>query len=298
MTRARKIRASSALEGLARAIAVLIPATVFVPAVAAAPLESLQIELWPEYDRPAALVILKGELAGDVGLPAAVSLRIPASSGGPAAVAYATETKGQLFNLPYDRSDAADFITLRFTVPLRWYHVEFYDQFAMGTSERSYRYVWPGDVPVRSLNVVVQEPADASDISVQPELNDRSTGSNGMQYRSARLGAVKQGAPLSIAIRYTKTDSRTSTDILALNSPAPGTQASPVTGQRDSSRLFAALGGAALLVAGSGLVYYFWWRRRPRPRVGPTGGNGYCAKCGKAVAGGDRFCSKCGAALA
>jgi LPXTG cell wall anchor motif len=299
MTRARNIQAASAVQGLAWAMAAPILAAVLIPAVAAAPLESLQIEIWPEYDRPAALVILKGELAGDVGLPAAVSLRIPASSGGPTAVAYATATKGQLFNLPHDRSDAADFITLRFTVPLRLFHVEFYDRFATGASGRSYRYIWPGDVPVRSLNVVVQEPAGASDISVQPELNDRSTGSDGMQYRSAQLGAVKQGAPLSIEIRYTKTDARTSADLLALNAPAPDPQATPATGQRNSSRLFLALGAAALLVAGSGLVYYYFrWRRRARPRVGSTGGRGFCAKCGNAAAAGDRFCSKCGAALA
>jgi hypothetical protein len=298
MTRAGRIRAASAVEGLAWAIAALILAVVLIPAVAAAPLESLQIEIWPEYDRPAALVILKGELAGDVGLPAAVSLRIPASSGGPAAVAYATAKKGQLFNLQHDRSDAADYITLRFTVPLRFFHVEFYDRFAMGTNERNYTYVWPGDLPVRSLDVVVQEPAGASDISIQPELGDRSTGYDGMQYRSAQLGPVKQGAPLSIEIRYTKTDPRTSADILALNSPAPGPEATPATGQRNSFRLFLALGAAALLVAGSGLVYFFWWRRRPRPRVGSTGGGGFCAKCGNAVAASDRFCSKCGAALA
>jgi hypothetical protein len=304
MTRARRIRTAGAVERLAAALATLILAVVLIPAVAAAPpgggtpLESMQIEIWPEYDRPAALVILKGELAGDVGLPAAVSLRIPASSGGPAAVAYATAKKGQLFNLQHDRSDAADFITLRFTVPLRFFHVEFYDRFATGTSERSYRYVWPGDLPARSLDVVVQEPAGASNISIRPELNDRSTGSEGLQYRSAQLGPVKQGAPLSIEIRYTKTDPRTSADILALNSPAPGPQATPATGQRNSFRLFLALGAAALLVAGSGLVYFFWWRRRPRPRVGSTGGEGFCAKCGKAVASGDRYCSKCGAALA
>lgn len=298
MTRAKRIRTGGAAERLAAALATLILTVMLIPAVAAAPLESLQIEIWPEYDRPAALVILRGEIAGDVGLPAAVSLRIPASSGGPAAVAYATATKGQLFNLQHDRSDAADFITLRFTVPLRFFHVEFYDRFATGTSERRYRYVWPGDVPVRSLNVVVQEPAGASDISVQPELGDRSTGSDGLQYRSAQLGAVKQGAPLPIEIRYTKTDPRTSVDLLALNSPAPGPQATPATGQRNSSRLFLALGAAALLAAGSGLVYYFRWRRRARPRVGSTGGGGFCAKCGNAVAASDRFCSKCGASLA
>src|SRR3989304_7632381 len=54
---------------------------------------SLLIEIWPEFDRRAALVILKGELAADLVLPAAVSLRIPASSGGASAVALAATAR-------------------------------------------------------------------------------------------------------------------------------------------------------------------------------------------------------------
>ena len=309
MTRARRIRAASVAGGLASALATLILAVMLIPAVAAAPpgggaakntprLESVQIEIWPEYDRPAALVILKAELADDVGLPAVVSLRIPASSGGPAAVAFATAKMGQLFNLKHDRSDATDFITLRFTASERFFHVEFYDRFATGGNERTYRYLWPGDLPVRSLDVVVQEPAGASNFSVQPALGESATGSDGMQYRSAQLGPVKQGAPLSVEIRYTKTDPRTSAEILKLNVPSPVPQTSPATGQRDYFRLLLALGAAALLAAGSGIVYFLWWRRRPRPRAGSTGGVDFCSKCGNGVAPGDRFCSKCGAALA
>lgn len=280
----------------------LILAVLLLPAVAAAqggtPLQSMQIEIWPEYDRPAALVILKGALAGDVGLPATVSLRIPASSGGPTAVAYAIANKGQLLNLRHDRSDAAEFITLRFTVPERFFHVEFYDRFATGTNERSYKYLWPGDLPVSALQVVVQEPAGASNFSVQPALGESAAGPDGLRYRSAQLGPVQQGKTLSIEVRYAKSDPRTSAEILNLNAPAPDPQATPATGQKDSFQLFLALGAAALLLAGSGVVYFFWWRRRPRPSVAAKAGGDFCSKCGKPRVAGDRFCSKCGAALA
>ena len=261
------------------------------------PLESLQIEIWPEYDRPAALVILRGELAGDVGLPAAVSLRIPASSGGPAAVAYATAKKGPLLNLKHDRSDAADFITLRFTVPARFFHLEFYDRLATGTGERSYKYLWPGDLSVNWLEVVVQEPAGASDISVKPTLVESAAGTDGMRYRSAQLGPVKQGKPLPIEIRYTKTDPRTSAEILKLNAPAPIPQASTPPAKGDSSSLVLASSAAALVVAVSCAAYFFWRRRRPRARAGFTANGRFCSQCGKQVAAGDRFCAKCGAAL-
>jgi len=285
------------------ALSTLILTVLLMPALAAGAagggvhLNGMQIEIWPEYDRPAALVILKGELAAEVALPAAVSLRIPASSGGPTAVAYATAEKGQLLNLKHDRSDANDFMTLRFTLPARFFHVEFYDRLPTGSRERNYRYLWPGDFSVDRLSVVVQEPAAASGIAVQPDLGDRSTGSDGLRYRSAQLGAFERGKQLPIEIRYTKADSRTSAEILKLNVPAPVSQAITSPEKGDSSRLFLALGGAALLVAASAAAY-FWWRRRPRPSVDPPGGGGFCAKCGNRVTAGDRFCSKCGVTLA
>ena len=70
---------------------------------AKARLAHLEIEIWPEYDQSAALIILKGELAADSAR--AVSLRIPAASGGPIAVAQASAAGGNLLNMPYERSD-------------------------------------------------------------------------------------------------------------------------------------------------------------------------------------------------
>jgi len=291
-------------------LATFVLGLVLMPAFAAGPqgggaaksdalLESLQIEIWPEYDRPAALVILRAELAADVGLPADVSLRIPASSGGPAAVAYATEKKGRLLKLAHEQSAAADFIVLRFTVPTRFFHVEFYDRAARGTSVRSYKYLWPGDLPVSWLDVVVQEPAGASNVSILPELVEKATGSDGLVYRSAQLGPFKRGTPLPIEIQYTKTDPRTSVEMLKLNVPAPAAQADiPPVPQQSSGFSPTLLGAAALLAATTlGVVGFLWWSRRPRSSAGSAGGAGFCSKCGNKVTASDRFCSKCGAAL-
>ena len=305
VTRVRRFK--SAAGHLILASLALILVIAFMPAVAAAPqagaakgdarLESMQIEIWPEYDRPAALVILRGELAADVSLPAAVSLRIPASSGGPAAVAYATEKKGRLLNLQHERSEASEYITLRFALPARFVHVEFYDRIAAGTGNRTYKYLWPGDLPVSWLDVVVQEPAGASNISVLPALAEKAAGSDGMQYRSAQLGPAKQGAPLPIEIQYTKTDPRTSVEILKLGASTPPAEAIKPAAVKDASALYIALAAVALLAAAAVAIYFFWQRRRSLPGGNATGGAVFCAKCGNAAASGDRFCSKCGVAL-
>ena len=251
------------------------------------PLAALQIEIWPEYDRPEALVILKAELAPGARLPAEVALRIPASSRGPSAVAYA-DASGKLLNLPYQHEDAGNFILLRIRPPQRAFHVEFYDRMATDKPQREYRYSWPGDMAVDRLSLLVKEPAAASDLTVQPSLDISGQSPDGLNHRAAQLGAFKAGQQLPVAIRYTKSDARPSTEIVgaAAAAAAPGAQ-------RDAPAptwplALVAGGGVVLLGAIAALV----WRRR---RVTPSGH--FCPKCGGATKAGDRFCANCGAAL-
>lgn len=257
---------------------------------------SLQIEIWPEFDRRgAALVILKGELPAELALPAAVSLRIPASSSGPAAVAFATAPGAELFNVAHDRTDADDFITLRIKAPQRFLHVEFYDPLVTRTPDRSYTYVWPGDRAVERLSVRLQEPAAASNISVQPDLGAGVAGPDALLYRTAELGAFKTGKPLPIEIRYTKTDERTSSDILGLKVPdsAPAVPSGTSEALPDWLLVLAILAG---VVGVAGVAGSLWWRRRGKASGVQPGGGNFCTQCGSRLAAG-RFCSACGAPI-
>lgn len=259
-------------------------------------LASLQIEIWPEYDRPAALVILKGELAADVALPAAVSLRLAAASGGPTAVAASTGPGTALFNLKHERKNADDFITVSFEAAQRLFHVEFYEPLATAKPERSYTYVWPGDFAVDRLHVILQEPAGALFVTAQPSLDATTTGQNGLRYRSSELGARKAGTPLPVKISYTKSDPRTSEQILqpktpdVASAPAPGS-----TGK--SPRWWALVFAVAAALVIAAWAAYLWWRMRVKTTAPQPGGAGFCAKCGTRAGADDRFCSKCGAKL-
>ncbi len=62
-------------------------------------IEQLTVALWPEYDQPAMLVILRVQLAPGTQLPVDVILPIPTSAGEPLAVAYTT-AEGALLNAP------------------------------------------------------------------------------------------------------------------------------------------------------------------------------------------------------
>lgn len=280
----------------------LLPAFAAGPSGGGAPLrnprlESMQIEVWPEFDRPAALVILRGALAADTKLPANVTLHIAASTGGPSAMAYSAAPGGNLLNLEHERTDAKDAITLRFKVPERYFHVEFYDPLATGTAERSYTYVWPGDLAANRLSVVVQEPAAASDFSVQPKLDTTARGQDGLRYYSAELGAREAGKPLPIKVSYKKSDARTSAEILQPKVPEAAAAPAPVAGSSEEVTkgvLVFILAVSLLIGIGMALL---WWRGREKTPAGRAGGAGACTKCGAPREAEDRYCSKCGAKL-
>lgn len=275
-------------------------------------LATLEIAIWPEFDRPAALVILRAEIAGDVDLPAAVSLRIPASSGGPAALAYAASADGQLLNLGYQRSDAQDFITLTFSTPERFFQVEFYDPIAVGTTDRSYTYTWSGELAVDKLSVELQEPATATGLSVQPDLGAGQVRADGLTYRQADLGAFDAGQTLTIDVDYQKTESRTSAEILGLETRAPTEAAGTDSDGGMPVWLLVLLVLAALVACVSGIVLWRWrtlqavssGRRASRtaPKREQAAGQresgvNFCPQCGVALRSRDRFCPECGAAV-
>jgi len=303
-------RACGARALFAPGILLLILTIVFASAYAATPvaraatkgnprLANLQIELWPEFDRPAtALVFLKGEIAAGVPLPAAVTLRLRASSGGPTAVAYSAESGGNLRNLKFDRTDADSVITIKFNVPERYFHIEYYDPLAEsppGMPGRSYRFVWNGDLATDQLQVVLQEPAAVSAFSVQPPLDATAVGQDGLRYRSAELGAFQAGKSLAVQVGYTRTDPRTTIEILKPEPPdAPPL---PVAG-RSKMELALWLVAVFAFVGLAALAAMAWWERhQSMPRVRP-GDAPLCTGCGAPMGTGDGFCSKCGAARA
>lgn len=289
-----------------RGLRMVLLAILVMPAFAAAPtpggaaqanprLASLRVDIWPEFDRRAALIILKGELSPDVPLPAAVSLRIPATSGGPSAVAFANAAASELFTLPHEVASVGNDITVRFSASQRFFHVEYYDPLTMDGALRNYTYVWRGDFAVNRLSVSLQVPAAATDLSVLPDLGPGAAGPDGLVYRTLDLGAHEAGKQLLVVLRYTKADSRTSAEILKLAAPAettPGSAGSSGSYPAWGPFLSAALG----LVVGLGLPAIWWlWRRRKTAAAQKPAGARFCSRCGSALDSADRYCSSCGA---
>lgn len=215
-------------------------------------------------------------------------------------MAYSAPGSDRLLNLKYERDDTKDFITLRFKLPDRFFHVEFYDPLATETPQRDYTYVWPANLATDRLAVIIQEPAGTLDLSATPSLEATATGQHGLRYRSAQLGAFEAGKQLPIKIAYTKTNSRTTTEIFRpqVDGSLPAISSPTATSTGEATSVWVLMLSVALpLGIAAGAVFFLWRRRRATACAALPIGGRYCSKCGAQTASGDRFCWKCGAAL-
>ena len=280
---------------------------------------SLEIDLWPEYDRPEMLVIYRIELSPDVSLPAELSIKIPAAAGKPNAVAV-RDPNGSLLNAPYEQEVSGDWVVITLTAALPGIQIEYYDpQLRINGSERNYEYTWLGDYPTESSFVQLQQPFDADQVVTIPAATNISQGSDGLTYHTIDLGSQPAGSASSVTVAYKK-----NTDALGVE--RFDVQPSAPISERTSGRVNfmnilswgAGVLGILLLVGG---VWWYWQTGREKPKTrrrsrgrrpahqvkraskvdqsspGTADDGVYCHHCGKRAETGDRFCRSCGTKL-
>jgi hypothetical protein len=292
-------------------LAVLLPSSVHAQSPLV--LKSLQIGIWPEFDRPSVLVIYRVTLSNTTTLPASVSLRIPINAGEPNAVA-ARQVDGSLFNIDYTRQVTGQWAIINFSATTADFQIEYYDPgLTINGNSRHFSYSWPGDYGVTQLSIQVQQPYGATNMQISPSLGAGAVGSDTLTYYTQDIGTVTAGQNFQISLDYQK-----SSDVLsAENLPVTPSAQIPQTSTADlnlKSWLPWVLGivGAGLIVGG---VIWFWQSgrqnsapkaRRPRSRsrvlqseinTGETEAPIYCSQCGKRAQPGDQFCRSCGSPI-
>ncbi len=278
-------------------------------------LPRVEVDLWPEYDQPALLVIYHLTLPPSVQLPAEMALRIPTSVGEPNAVA-ALQPDGALFTAPYEREVSGDWAVIRFRATTLEMQLEYYDyDLSREGNQRRFTYSWPGDYAVDTLVLQVQQPSGAQDLTISPRLGNAVTGADGLIYYSSNFGAVPQGETFDIEVSYTKVGDNLSASSVEVQPSAPID--ANTAGRMDLSSMVPwILAGLGVLLIAGGSVWY--WRsgressqvkatsRRRRRPAAPQGGGPnqadeaghvYCHQCGRRAGPGDRFCRTCGTAL-
>ena len=283
----------------------LLPARVSAEAVS---IETMQIDIWPEYDQPEVLVIFHFTLANTVTLPTELTVRIPASSGGPFNLAYVnvnTEGESELYNLDYDTQQSGDWMDVTFSAPTSSIQLEYYDPgLQRSGDQRNFEFIWPASYSVESLAVQVLQPANAVDVRLDPPMEGGGVYQDGRTYHHAMLGAVEAGQQVKLAVKYSKPDDSLSEGYDAVFATEDQTTLLPSSSQNPWAWVLAAVGAVLVTVA---VVWYLLPNRlSPFQRGSKTPAsekaltrrtNVYCHNCGTVSSPEDVFCRMCGTKL-
>lgn len=277
--------------------------------------ESINVDIWPEYDKPSVLIIYHARLSAQVSLPATINFRIPAAAGKPFALAWQS-VDNALYDLKYETKPAGEWTEIQFSTPAPDIQIEYYDPDLRKTgNRREFTYRWPGNYTVQNLSLQVQQPINATNMKFVPGTGSGRTGNLGLVYYSLLVGQVSSGTAFNLDVSYDKPD-----DMLTNPQQFQAAQPSQPLDGGVSGRVALdqflpwGLGGLGLLLIAAGLFWY--WKtgristhrpslRRARharsekrvPDTESTSEVTFCHQCGKKAAPGDVFCRACGTRL-
>lgn len=271
-------------------------------------ISSFQVQLWPEYDRPAMLVINTILLSPDANLPATLVFHLPATiaDGKPSAIAV-----GQTLDtvsdqgIQYSVTPRENFVDVTLTTNGPAIQLEYYDPIQKNGTKREYSYQWITDYRIDSFSLTLQRPIGATNLQASRELPASETRSDNMTYYSSDFGALTAGQSLLLSVSYEKTGNALSVSSQQLqpSQPLDANTTGRVMLSNYLPYLFGIIG--AVLIAGG---FFYFWRsggaRRPAGRKShpsraqkETGNDVYCHQCGARAQRGDLFCRVCGTKL-
>jgi len=287
---------------LTLSIVLLVP--ISVQAQGKLHLSLVSVDIWPEYDRPAVLMIYHITLAPDTGLPTSLSLRIP-SSAEINAVAVLDPT-GNLIVAPYDSIVQGSWSVLTITTTSPKIQIEYYTALVKNGTTRHIVFNWAGDYALEKLEVNFLQPlgADSPIISLPPV--DTSPGQDGLTNYRIETAGLKADKPFALTIDYQRqTDglSISSLPVLAASTPGPDTP-----GHVSMTGILPwGLAGIGFLLIVAGIVGFVAWQRgsqvstavnqNTHPRSESEDEFIYCHQCGKRANPRDVFCRTCGTPL-
>jgi hypothetical protein len=229
-------------------------------------IDTLDVEIWPDYDRPSVLVLLTGALPAGTTFPASVTLDLPEGAR-VNAVARIDSENGTMTDDIFSSAEISDM--LNFTTPDPRFRVEYYVPYTADDMQRSFDYTWPAQIPVKSFHLRVQRPAPASALRTEPAADDERKSSDGFEYHIFSARAVPAGQPFSLHVVYTMDSARLSAEsIPSPGAVAPSTaqQGGPGTGTGFNWALVAMVAGGVLFI---GALVWQIAARREASRCGP-----------------------------
>jgi hypothetical protein len=265
-------------------------------------IDSLDIEIWPDYDRASVLVLLTGTLPGDTRFPASVTLPLPEGAQ-LNAVARIDSKSGDMKDDIFSSTDSPGTLTF-ITSDLR-FRVEYYLPYTVDKSQRSFDYTWLAAITVNHLQLRVQRPTSASTLNTEPGAANVVRDGAGFDYHIFPARAVPAGQPVTLHVDYKMNTAQLSAAQLTRSNAGPQnaeSAAAPGTNSGFNWALIAIIAGG-LLIFGA-LIWQVASRRHAAniqksvdSQAKKKSRAKFCRNCGAAIDNGDRFCTGCGSEL-
>ena len=276
-------------------------------------LESVNIELWPEYDQPSMLVIHEFVVAESTTLPAEITLRFPKDAN---LIAVAYNSGGEFVNTEFEGpKDHGNWQIVTLTVRSRNAHrIEYYQPLTHDGNKRKFSFQWVSDYSVKNFNLSALVPLDSTDIITSPSLSSTNRTSNGLYLTSSEsYGKLRMGETYKFEIQYVRESTGVTNPTQAADVQASDPVGPDTPGRVSIDKLPWIIGGSGLALIAVILFLFSYWRsmqpnakslapvvksklsRRSDKEYGEM--EVYCHECGTRAHEGDRFCRTCGAKL-
>jgi hypothetical protein len=271
-------------------------------------LDSLNVELRSEWDKPSMLVIDQFVVSQDTPLPTSVTLRFP-KDGNLTAVAV-QHTDGQFYDKDFDPpTEQGNWQTVTIKVESYQPHrIEYYEPLIRQGNKREFKYQWFGDYYAKQFNVTILITGDSTELVTSPPLQSTSTSTDGsLMSGTVTRNEMKTMQSFQFDLQY----QRTSIAPMVTDEDAQVQPVKPVgedtPGRVSITNLPWIIGGFGLALIVIALFSY--WRstqsteekprrrRRLQQEVAEVEGQAYCHECGTRAHAGDRFCRTCGSRL-
>jgi ribosomal protein L32 len=272
-------------------------------------LSDLTIQLWPDHDQPAVLVIYDFSLMPETILPTTVHFQIPANGN---LVAVAKSVGGDLLTVEASEATQGPTTTVTLTITDQTnYHIEYYMPYQQENATRDFVFTWPGDYAVKAFHLALQKPTAATNLTTDPVMSEVPADANGFAYLSTEVVSAAAHDTFSLHVRYDNVDNILSASTLTVQPSSPLTEDLP--GQVSLTTYLPWALGVLAVVLIVGVLGWYWFssrgetypsRTKPRragrktaEKAGNAATQVYCHQCGQRARPDDRFCRTCGTQL-
>lgn len=262
-------------------------------------LDSLAVEIWPDYDQASVLVMLSGTLPADTQLPATVTFPFPKNAQLNAVARIDSGDGVMKDDIVYNQ--APNEIT--FITPDLRFRLEYYLPYTINDNHHTFTFTWLAELSVDNFQIRIQQPLSASSLTTVPGTVNVSAGGDGFTYHAFPIQSVPAGQKISVKVDYTMTSPQLSVAQSAPQSSPQPPLAPPFDGKVGTHWLIVTV-VIGLIIIAIILVWKTGSRRdeasrqvTPQAKSKAGSASRFCTKCGNPTDKEDKFCSKCGSAL-